>query len=83
MRVSNHFFFVLALSILAMVLLVSAQDTAKYEACVQTESCRKYSSSATTCEVGEDVDLTTPRLLSADQILCLCISGDFLNSISS
>lgn len=83
MRVSNHFFFVLALSILAMVLLVSAQDTAKYEACVQTDSCKKYSSTATTCEVDEDTDLTTPRLLSADQILCLCLGGDFLKEISS
>lgn len=83
MKISN-LFFSLALPILGMVFLAQAEeDTAKYEACVKTQSCMDYSSLAISCGVNEDVDLTTPRLISSDQLLCLCISGEFVKAISS
>lgn len=65
-----------------MVHLAQAQDTAKYDACVQTQSCMEYSSIAASCGVDEDVDLTTPRLISSDQLQCLCLSSEFINAIS-
>lgn len=83
MRISNRFFLFLTLTILAMVLRASADDTEKYEACIQTNDCKEYSSIANYCGVDADVDLTTPRLLSSRELLCLCLSGEFLKAISS
>ncbi|KAL0633116.1 hypothetical protein Q9L58_008016 [Maublancomyces gigas] len=82
MKISN-LFFSLALPILGMVLLAQAEDTAKYEACVKTQSCMEYSSLSTSCGVDDDIDLTTPRLISSDQLLCLCLSGEFVKAIST
>lgn len=73
----------LTLCLLAAVLLVRAQDSSKYAACSETDECKRYTSFTQACGVPKNVDVTTPRLLSSTQLMCLCIPGEFLKSIVS